>query len=125
MLRTTFVWVVAAPWWLACATGGTGSNPPLPGGPDGVDGGAPLQEGDAAEAIPGDDASTSQDDAGPTPDSDSASNAADTCNDLLHGLQALGVSLLGPHPAMCAASPDCPAGQCCYVSATASACVMK
>ncbi len=125
MLRRTVLCMAAAPWWMACAAGGTGSNPPLPGGPtNNIDDGASLQGEDASEPIPGNDASTLQDDGGAPSDIDGALMAG-TCNDLLHGLEALGSSLLGSQPDTCAESSDCPAGQCCYVSATASACVKQ
>jgi hypothetical protein len=125
MARRFIVTLVLTPLSLACATAGAGANPPLPGEPSAAsDGGAP-QGDDAAQATPADDASTVADDAGAPSDPDGAANAAGTCNDILHGLVALGGSLLGQKPATCATSSDCSAGECCYVSPTASACVKQ
>ena len=125
MVQRAVVWLVVALSWVACATGGAGSNPPLPGGPTGTgtseDGASPLQGQDAGEATPGDDASLGGDDGGMTPTSDGGA----TCDDFLHGLKALGVSLLGKQPAMCVVSSDCDAGECCYAGASGSACVMQ
>jgi hypothetical protein len=121
MVRRTLVSMVAAGVCLACATGGSGQNPPLPGGPSGGDDSS-FEEVDAAQTNRVDDAS-SPDDAGQPSDSDGAASQAGMCNDILHGLAALGESLLGQTAATCASSSDCSAGQCCYVSATASACV--
>jgi hypothetical protein len=128
MARRFLVTLVLTPLSLACATAGAGANPPLPGEPSGgSDGGAP-QGADAAQATPADDAGIVADDAGAPSDSDGAANAANaagTCNDILHGLVALGGSLLGQKPATCASSSDCSAGECCYVSPTGSACVKQ
>lgn len=125
MVRRTLVSIVGAAVCLACATGGSGSNPPLPGGPSSGGGDdSSLQGVDAAQGNPVDDAS-SLDEASQPADSDGGASQAGMCNDILHGLAALGDSLLGKTPATCASSSDCSAGQCCYVSATASACVKQ
>ena len=126
MPRRFIVTLVLTPLWMACATAGAGANPPLPGEPSGGSDGAAPQGEDAAQATPADDASAvAGDDAGVPSDSDGAANAGGTCNDILHGLVALGGSLLGQKPATCASSSDCSAGECCYVSPTASACVKQ
>jgi len=105
----------------ACATGGTGSNPPLPGtGPkSGSSGGTSGDDGSGGE-LQGDDAGdvdavASGDDAA-TP-----SDPAATCNDALHGLKALFVL----PPKTCTNSVDCSAGECCFVGASGSTCVMQ
>ena len=96
--------------WLAagcagCATEGKGLSPPLP---------VPASESDAAT---GDDASPPVDDAA----IGDAPSAGGNCNDPLHGLKAIFV--LPPMP--CAASTDCPSGDCCYVNGSRSSCVMQ
>jgi hypothetical protein len=126
MARRFIVTLVLTPLSLACATAGAGVNPPLPGEPSGGSDGAAPQAEDAAQATPADDAGTVADDAAAASDPDGAANAAaGTCNDILHGLVALGGSLLGQHPVSCASASDCSAGECCYVSPTASACVKQ
>lgn len=94
----------------ACATGGGGSNPPLPGGnfvddAQSADGGGPGD--DAAAGVDG----------GPSASGD----GGNSCNDLVHGLRAL----FAIPPMACATSTDCPAGDCCFVGNSGSACVMQ
>ena len=98
---------------LACATGGGGSNPPLPGGSF-VDDAQPGKDG--GPGAPGDDA-TAGDDGGASASGD----GGDSCNDLVHSLRAL----FAIPPMTCATSTDCPAGDCCFVGNSGSACVMQ
>jgi hypothetical protein len=88
-----------------CAAEGRGVSPPLP---------VPATDSDAS----------SVDDAGaPVDDANMPDGAAGggICNDPLHGLKAIFV--LPPMP--CAASTDCPSGDCCYVNGSRSTCVMQ
>ena len=102
-----------------CATGGAGSNPPLPGGGSGADDtgsiGSPGDD-DGGSTSPGDDATGVEGD-----DSGSSGSSSDQCNDAVHGLRALVVL----SPMKCTASTDCPTGDCCYVNSLGSACVMQ
>ena len=97
----------------ACATEGAGSNPPLPGGPTVVDDGD--SGGDGGSAASGDDGAPAGDEASPAASDDGG------CNDLVHSLRAL----FAIPPMACATSTDCPPGDCCFVSSSASACVMQ
>jgi hypothetical protein len=101
----------------ACATAGPGDDPPLPGVSSSPDSGA--TEGDASGPSQGDDAAG--DDAGGPSVTDSGSSSGGTCNDFVHGLRAL----IAVPPMSCTTSTDCPSGDCCYVGAMSSACVMQ
>jgi hypothetical protein len=95
-------------WSSACATSGTGSNPPLPNGPASTgDDGAVAANDDATAGPPGDDADMA--------------DGASTCNDALHGLRALFVL----PPVACTSSTDCASGSCCFVGPSSSTCVMQ
>ncbi len=106
-------WLLA--WGCAgCATAGPGDTPALPGVPsnDG-DSGSSSDDGSAGDGagLSGDDGSS------PAGEADSGS----TCDDVVHSLRAL----FAIPPMTCAASTDCPSGDCCYVGSTGSACVMQ
>jgi hypothetical protein len=89
----------------ACATGGGGSNPPLPGG-------SFVDDARAGE----DDAAAGGDGGAPA-----SGDGGNSCDDLVHGLRAL----FAIPPMTCATSADCPAGDCCFVGNSGSACVMQ
>jgi hypothetical protein len=101
-----------------CATGGRGTTPPLPGEPAVNDSDAVA--GDDASPAPGDDGAAASDDGGMATD-DGGPATGGTCNDALHGLKAFFVIPAVP----CTSSSDCKSGDCCYVSGSASTCVMQ
>ena len=98
----------------ACATGGAGSDPPLPNGPRSANDSGDFGADDAQGDDMGDDAS-------PGSAGDDGGGAASTCNDALHELKALFVI----PPVACTTSSDCASGSCCFVGPSASTCVMQ
>jgi|SRR5580704_4103081 hypothetical protein len=104
---------------VGCATAGKGNTPPLPGDPA-LNGDTDALAGEDAATPPGDDGGGTSDDGGGGMDEGGQASGG-TCNDPLHGLKALFVIPAVP----CTGSSDCPAGDCCYVSGSASSCVMQ
>lgn len=113
-MRMTLLVVVCASFLVAlalvaCAGSGTGNDPSFGGlvvtdGESSADGGA-------------------SDDAAPA--GDDAESADATCpDDPTHALAGLAAALSG-HATVCTLSSQCPAGQCCYVSNAATACIMQ
>jgi hypothetical protein len=103
----------------SCATAGRGTTPPLPGEPE-VNGDSDAVAGADASPAPGDDGAAAGDDGGMATD-DAGGATGGTCNDPLHALKALFVIPAVP----CTSSSDCKSGDCCYVSGSASTCVMQ
>jgi hypothetical protein len=104
-------WLLAGGLLVACATGGPGNDPEF----------GPVDEDGGGAGVTGDDAS---DDSSPgNPSADEGGSASGICpNDPTHELEALG-AILAPKP--CTSGADCTAGQCCFVGASASSCVMQ
>ena len=100
----------------ACATGGAGSNPPLPNAPASMGDDGAIARDDASAGSAGDDATAPP----PGDDADTAGGAS-TCNDALHELKALFVL----PPVACTSSTDCASGSCCFVGPSSSTCVMQ